>query len=107
MTTIFNELDREKTAKYTVKGCEKTIVVRGNGVFNLEISTQSKDDPHERKLVTMTVTQEQDICIHDWPCIACGMELIFKVDSTIDPNAHLFVQILYETCVPTPCCECD
>ncbi len=106
MTIIFNEVDRNQTARYPVKGCEKVIVVRGTGVFNLEIYSESRLDPHGRALQVMSVTQDQDICLNQFPCIACGMDLVFKTDSTIDPQAHLFVEVLYETCVPEPCCNC-
>lgn len=106
MTIIFNEADRNQTARYRVTGCEKVIVVRGSGVFNLDIESMSQLDPHFRPLNIQTVTQNQDICLDQWPCVACGMDLIFRLDSSVDPQAHVFVEILYDTCVPKPCCDC-
>lgn len=106
MTIIFNEVDRNQTARYKVKGCEKVIMVRGSGVFSMEIETVSQLDPHFRPLMVTTVTQNQDVCLDQFPCIACGMDLIFRTDSTIDPQAHLFVEILDDTCIPETCCVC-
>jgi len=104
-TIIFNELDRNQTAVYDVKGCEKTVVVRSSGVFNLVIEAISLKDPHKRPLPVATITQDTDFCLHDL-CLACGMQLIFRTDATMDPQAHLFVEILDYTCVPEPCCNC-
>lgn len=106
MTIIFNEADRNQTARYKVIGCEKVIMVRSSGVFNLEIETVSQLDPHFRPFQVQSVTQNQDICLSQYPCVACGMDLIFRLDSTVDPQAHVFVQILDETCVPEDCCIC-
>lgn len=106
---IFNEVSSAQTAVYTVRGCEKTIIVRGTAgeVFNLDIDTESASDPHERHLIVQTVTSSQDICINTgFPCFHCGMRIFFRTDSTISPNAHLFVEILDDTCVPKPCCDC-
>jgi len=106
-TIIFNEVDRNQTARYKVKGCEKVIVVRASGVFNMTIETVSQLDPHFRPRLVMTVSQSSDICIEQWPCFACGVDVIFRVDDNIDPQAHLFVEILDDTCVPEPCCDCN
>lgn len=106
MTIIFNEVDRNQTARYKVKGCESVIVVRSSGIFNLEIETVSQLDPHFRPVQVITVLQSQDVCVSQYPCVACGMDLIFKLDSTTDPQAHVFVEILYDTCIPEPCCDC-
>ncbi len=101
---IFNEVDRFISAIHKVEGCEKTIIIRADSTFNMEISTKSLNDPHSRWLPFMTVGTSMDIYIPDqW---SCGMEIMFKVDSTILPDAHLFVEILDETCVPEKCCPC-
>lgn len=105
---IFNEADRHQTARFHVTGCEKVIVVRTDAAlpFTLDISSMSQNDPHFRGFPLITVTSNQDICLDQWPCVACGMDLIFKL-SGVDPNAHVFVEILDETCVPEPCCGCN
>ena len=107
-TIIFNELTTHKTAKHTVTGCEKIIMVRSliAGGFSLEVSTISKKDPHVRPFVIMTINTSGDYIISDR--IACGMDLMFRTDdTTMDPNSHLFVEILYETCIPEKCCPCE
>jgi hypothetical protein len=106
-TIIFNELDRHKTARYKVKGCEKAVIVRSDTTtaFNLDISTMSLEDPHYRTNPFMSIVQAGDYSIINTP-IGCGMELIFQVDDSIDPLAHLFVEIIYDTCVPEKCCGC-
>jgi hypothetical protein len=99
---IFEELDRHKTARYKVKGCEKAIIVRSDApTFNLTIETVSLEDSHYRKNPLMVITQAGDYDIINTP-IGCGMELIFQVDDSLDPQAHLFVEIVYNTCVPKP-----
>ncbi len=104
---IFEELDRHKTARYTLKGCEKAIIVRSDvPSFNLTIETMSFKDSHYRKNPFMVITQAGDYSIINTP-IGCGLELIFQVDDQIDPAAHLFVEVIYETCVPEKCCKCD
>ena len=104
---IFNELDRNKTARYTVKGCEKAVIVRSDMSlpFNMTVETISLKDPHYRKCPFLNINQSGDYSLVNTP-IGCGMELIFQVDDSIDPNAHLFVEIVYETCVPEKCCPC-
>lgn len=107
MTIIFNEVGRNKTARYKVMGCEKVIIVRSSGIFNLTIETVSQCDPHFRPLVVVgPITANQDICLTQYPCVACGMDLIFRLDNTTDPQAHVFVEILDDTCVPEVCCDC-
>ena len=106
-TIIFDEADRNRTVRYKVKGCEKVIVVRSDlGLpFNLDIETMSQNDPHYRINPLMNINTSGDYQIDMMP-IACGMDLIFRIDAGIDPNSHLFVEILYETCVPEKCCPC-
>ena len=106
MTIVFNEVDRNRTARYKVTGCEKVIVVRGSGIFSLDILTERQLDPHHRELLSMTITQNQDVCLAQFPCVACGMDLIFRTDSATDPQAHVFVEILDDTCAPEKCCAC-
>lgn len=115
MTIIFNEADRNQTARYKVRGCEKMVMVRSDGAlpFNLTIESMSCSDPHFRPLFLKSTGISEDICIccdgvttgNNIPCVACGQELIFRLDS-VDPNAHVFVEILDDTCVPEPCCTC-
>ncbi len=114
MTIIFNEADRNQTAIYNVKGCEKMVIIRGASAlpFNLTIESVSLNDPHSRPLFIMSTGSNMDVCIgvdnpvtNNIPCLACGQKLIFKLDS-VDPQAHVFVEILYETCVPEKCCNC-
>lgn len=103
---IFNELDRHKTARYKVKGCEKAIIVRASTTtFNMQIDTMSLSDPHFRKFPLMTINNSGDYPIFGMP-IDCGMELIFQVIEPVDPLTHLFVEIIYETCQPEKCCPC-
>jgi len=105
---IFNEADRFKTVLYNVIGCEKALVVRSDQPppYNLDIETMSLSDPHKRSNAFMTITQNGDYNIDMMP-LGCGMQLIFKTDNTITPDAHLFVEIIYETCVPEECCACN
>ena len=105
-TIIFNELDRHKTARYKVKGCERAVIVRSDvSIFNLTVETMSLEDPHYRRNPFMTITQAGDYSMVNMP-IGCGTELIFQVDDSLDPLAHLFVEIVYETCIPEKCCNC-
>lgn len=105
---IFNEADRNQTQRYKVRGCEKVIVVRTDAglPFQLDIETMSQNDPHFRTLNVMTVTSNMDICLKDFPCLACGMDVVFRL-SQVDPNSHVFVEILDETCIPEGCCNCN
>lgn len=107
-TIIFDELDRHKTVRYKVKGCEKAIIVRSDTTlnFNLDIATMSLSDPHYRRQSMLVITNQGDYDISNMP-IGCGMELIFQVDDSIDPASHLFVEIIYETCIPEKCCPCE
>lgn len=112
MTIIFNEVDRNITAVHKIQGCEKMIIVRGTLAFNLTIESVSISDPHKRALFLKSTGVSEDICIccdntagNNIPCVACGQELIFRLD-TVDPQAHVFVEILDDTCVPEPCCDC-
>lgn len=111
MTIIFDEVNESKRARYKVKGCEKVIMVRGDGQFNLNIETVSQCDPRFRTNQVFTAAGNVDICIEQFPCIACGMDLIFNLDVTTGtPMPNVFVEILDDTCVPKPCavtpCHC-
>ncbi len=106
-TIIFNELDRHKTARYKMQGCEKAIIVRSDvPTFNMTVETMSLSDPHYRTNPLIVITQAGDYPFFTHG-IDCGMELIFQVDDQIDPAAHLFVEIIYETCQPEKCCPCE
>lgn len=105
---IFDELDRHKTRRYKVRGCEKVLVVRSLNTtinFTLEIDTKSLKDPHYRINHLMTITNPGNYDLSNLS-IACGMELTFTILEPFDPSHHLFVEILYETCVPEKCCIC-
>ena len=107
MTVIFNEENKDTIYKYHVKGCEKVIVVRGDGSFTLNIETQSKNDPRSRSnFVFGPITGSQDICVEQFPCLACGMIILFTLtpDAT-NPTPNVFVEVLEDTCVPEKCCE--
>lgn len=108
MTIIFNEEDRSKRARYKIQGCEKTIIVRGLiQPATLTLYTVSQLDPHWRLNQVFQVGNDTDICVEQFPCLTCGMDLIFELN--IDPtgtNNRVFVEILEDTCVPEPCCDC-
>lgn len=109
MTIIFNEEDRRKRARYKVKGCEKTVVIRGLvQPATLTIYTVSQLDPYFRLFKVFEASQDTDFCVHEYPCLACGMDIIFElnVDAT-GANSNVFVEILEDTCVPEPCCNCS
>jgi len=106
-TIIFIEEDRHKTARYKVKGCEKAIIVRSDvPAFILQVETHSLNDSHFRPNNIMNIVTSGDYSLID-KNIGCGMELIFRIEEPLDPIAHLFVEIIYETCNPEPCCPCD
>ena len=106
-TIIFNEEDRHKTVRYKVKGCEKAIIVRSDMEgFTLDIETMSLKDPHYRTFQFMNITNSGDYPIFG-TALDCGMELIFKIVEPVDPNMHLFVEMIYETCQPEKCCPCE
>jgi len=106
-TIIFNEEDRHKTARYKIKGCEKAIIVRSDATaFILQVETMSLSDPHYRSNNFLNIVSPGDYDISHMP-IGCGMELIFRIEEPLDPAAHLFVEIVYETCIPEKCCDCD
>ena len=108
MTIIFNEEDRSKRARYKIKGCEKTIVVRGLvQPATLTLYTVSQLDPRFRQYQVIQVNSDMDICIEQYPCLSCGMDLIFELNiDTTGVNNNVFVEILDDTCVPEPCCDC-
>jgi len=112
---IFNEETRDVTEIHDVTGCEKMIMVRGTSpfAFTLNINSMALSDPHKRRKPLTTVTSsDENICIgccetanFNIPCVACGEQLEFQL-SGVDPNAHVFVEILDDTCVPEKCCNC-
>lgn len=105
-TIIFSEEDRHKTVRYKVVGCERAIIVRSDiAAFILQVETMSLEDAHFRTNNLMNIVMSGDYNIQDMP-IGCGMELIFRIEEPLDPNAHLFVEIVYETCMPEQCCDC-
>ncbi len=105
-TVIFSEADRHQTVRYTVTGCEKAIIVRSDvGAFILQVETMSKQDSHFRVQNLMNIVMAGDYPLID-ASIGCGMELIFRIEEPLDPAAHLFVEIVYDTCVPEECCDC-
>lgn len=108
MTIIFDEVNESKVARYKVQGCEKVILVRGDpaagGAFNLRLETMSQCDPRFRRVEVANIPGSQDFCLENFPCLACGMDLIFTLDITAtQPSPNVFVQILNETCVPEKC----
>lgn len=106
-TVIFSEEDRHKTVRYKVKGCEKAVIVRSDVTgFILQVETMSLKDSHFRINNFMNITMPGDYSLINTP-IGCGMELVFRIEEPLDPLAHLFVEIVYETCVPEPCCICE
>ena len=91
---IFNEANRNKTARYRLHGFEKAIVVRASTPsFNLKIETMSLSDPHCRSVPFMDINTPGDYLI-DKMAVGSGMELVFKIDGKIDPDANLFVEIV-------------
>ena len=107
MTIIFNEVNESKVARYKVQGCEKVIVVRGDTTaanFNLRLETVSQCDPRFRRVEVANISGNQDFCLDNFPCLACGMDLILTLDITVtNPPPNVFVEILDETCVPEKC----
>ena len=107
MTIIFNEEDRSKRERYKIRGCEKTVVVRGLAQpATLTLYTVSQLDPHFRLFQVVQVTQDSDICVEQYPCLSCGMDLIFELEVGTANTGRVFVEILEDTCVPQPCCDC-
>lgn len=111
MTIIFKNANESAVERHKVEGCEKVIVVRGDGQFTLNIDTMSQCDPLFRPNQVFTVANNQDVCIEQFPCLACGMDLVFRLDiPTGTPQPNVFVEILDDTCVPKPCavtpCDC-
>lgn len=109
MTIIYNNdnltSNQEIVRLHKVKGCEKLMIVRINGTAQLTVDSVSQCDPLHRPWNVITITGNQDICFRDFPCIACGQDLIFRAIAGTATNDQIFVQILDETCVPEPCCE--
>lgn len=90
---IFKEADRHQTARYKVTGDERAIIVRSDmgAAFSMEISSVSLEDSHFRLWPWMTVNISGD---YPFPMINEGMELVFRIDGGIDPNSHLFVEVV-------------
>jgi len=106
-TIIFSEEDRHKTVRYKVKGCEKAIIVRSDApAFILQVETMSINDSHFRTNNFLNIVNSGDYIL-DYAPIGCGMELIFRIEEPLDPLAHLFVEIIDETCIPEKCCPCS
>lgn len=108
MQVIFNEEDRSKRARYKIKGCEKTIIVRGLvQPSTLTLYTVSQLDPYFRLHQVFQTSSDMDICVEQFPCLSCGMDLILELNiDTTGTNSRVFVEILDDTCVPEPCCDC-
>lgn len=107
MTIIFEEQNTSKNVKYDVKGCEKVVVMRTDappGNVTLNIETLAGKDPNFRPVTIGTISDNQDFCL---PCLACGMNLLFRLNvNTTPPEPRVHVEILDETCVPQSCCQC-
>lgn len=111
MTTIFAERAHDGVFQHVVKGCEKLMVFRGGPAAVLEVESQSLSDARERKVPLGTFTGDVDICIGamnttgQGMCWACGQKITFKLTG-VDPQNPAFLDILEESCVPEPCCDC-
>lgn len=107
MTVIFNNLNQVDQVIHHVRGCERVIIARMDGVgpFQIDVELASSSDPRCRFRNIQTIGGDQEICINSggFPCIACGM--VLKFDATQVPvGSNVFIEILDDTCVPEPCC---
>lgn len=112
-TVIFQCADRNRTEIYEMNGCEKVLKVRSliDPVtelpynYTLNVFSVSKNDAHLRQTQVMNIMNQNMNMPIDSMWGSCGDMLIFQLSDVV-ADAHVFVEIEYETCIPQPCCDC-